>query len=76
MSRLIKFGLVFGGYVFACLAACGVVYVYQLLTQVPAQSAGGMYAFSDLILFIGVFGVLVLFPTGLGHCFLFKKFLA
>ena len=33
MSKLTKIGLVLGGYVIACLAASGVVYVYELLTQ-------------------------------------------
>jgi hypothetical protein len=33
-----------------------------------------MYAFGDLLLFIGVFGVLALFPTGLVVYILLKKF--
>jgi cell division protein FtsX len=75
-SGLAKLGLVIGGYAAACLVASGVVYVYQLLTQSAAsQASAGMYAFGDLLLFVGVFGVLALFPTGLALYFLFRKFL-
>ncbi len=76
LSRLAKLGLVIGGYVAACLMASGVVYVYQLFTQDAAsQASGGMYAFGDLFLFVGIFGTLALFPTGLAFYFLLKKFL-
>jgi hypothetical protein len=34
-----------------------------------------MYAFGDLLLFIGIFGMLALFPTGLGLYFLVRRFL-
>jgi len=76
MSRLAKVGLVIGGYVAACLIASGVVYVWELFTQGSiAQASSGMYAFGDLMLFIGVFGVLALIPTGLAVYFLSRKFL-
>ena len=66
MSGLAKLSLVIGGYVAACLIASGIVYVYELFTQnASAQASAGMYAFGDLILFVGVCGVLALFPTGL-----------
>jgi hypothetical protein len=66
MSKLTKLSLIIGGYVLACFAAIGIVYVYQLFTQnTSAQASAGMYAFGDLLLFIAVFGVLALFPTGL-----------
>jgi len=75
MSRLAKLGLVIGGYVAACLIASGVVYVWVLFTQGPiAQASSGMYAFGDLLLFIVIFGVLALIPTGLAVYFLFRKF--
>ena len=68
-------GLVIGGYVAACLVASGVVYVNELFIQnAAAQASAGMYAFGDLILFIGLFGFLALFPTGLALYFLFRKF--
>ena len=76
MSSLAKLGLVIGGYVVACLVASGAVYVYQLFTQdAAAQASAGMYAFGDFILFVGIFGVLALFPTGLALYFLLRKFL-
>ena len=73
---LAKLGLVIAGYVAACLIAYGAVYINDLFMD-PAvlQASSGMSAFGDLILFIGVFGVLALFPTGLALYFLFKKFL-
>jgi hypothetical protein len=76
MSRLTKSGLVLGGYLLACLLASSVVYVYQLLTQDAARASAGMYAFGDLILFLGVFGILSLFPTGLALYFLWRRYLA
>ena len=75
MSRLAKLGLVIGGYVLACLVAGITVYIYQRLTQdAAAQASSGMFAFGDLLLFIGVFVFLMLFPTGLALYYLFKKF--
>ncbi len=73
MGKLAKVGLVIGGYVLACLVAYVTVYIHQLLTQDVAQASGGMAAFGDLILFIGVCGFLMLFPTGLALYFLFRK---
>lgn len=75
MSRLKKLGLVIGGYVGACLFAGGVVYVYQLLTDnAVSQASSGMYAFGDLMLFLGIFGMLALLPTGLALYFLIRSF--
>lgn len=76
MKRLSKLVLVLGGYIVACLVAAGAVYVNDLLMD-PAvlQAAGGMSAFGDAILFLGVFIVLALFPTGLLFYFLVKRFL-
>ena len=77
MSALAKLGLVIGGYVAACLAASGVIYVYQFFTQdATSQASAGMSAFGDFILFAGVSGILMLFPTGLALYFLLRKFLA
>jgi hypothetical protein len=76
VSGLTKLGLVIGGYVGACLITSAVVYIWQLSTQdAAAQASAGMYAGGDLLLFIGVFGVLALFPTGLALYFLIRKFL-
>jgi len=76
VSKLVKLGIVIGGYMAACLVASGAVYVNGLFTQnAAAQASAGMYAFGDFILFLGVFGVLALFPTGLALYFLLWKFL-
>ncbi len=77
INGLAKMGLIIGGYVAACLIASGVVYVWGLFTQSPAaQASSGMYAFGDLLLFIGIFGVAALIPTGLAVYFLLGKFLS
>lgn len=75
MSRIARLGIIIGGYVAACLLACGVVYVYRLLTDnAVTQASSGMYAFGDLLLFVGMFGILALFPTGLTLYFLVRAF--
>jgi len=76
MTRRAKLGLVMRGYVTACLVAGAAVYANQLFTKNAAsQAAAGMVAFGDLMLFVGVFGVLALLPTGLTLYFVFRKFL-
>jgi hypothetical protein len=71
MSKLAKLSLVIAGYVLACLAAGGVVSISQRFTQsAAAQASAGMSAFGDLLLFIFLFGVFALLPTGLGLYFL------
>lgn len=51
-----------------------VVYVNGLFTQnAAAQASAGMFAFGDLLLFIGTFGFLALIPTGLVVYFLIRK---
>ncbi len=69
--------MVIGGYAAALLVASAAVYVNQLHIQDAwAHASSGMYAFGDLLLFIAVFGVAALFPTGLALYFLrpFEKF--
>ena len=76
MRKLRKPGLVIGGYTIACLMAGGVVYLNSLFAQGSAsQASAGMAAFGDFILFVGIFGILALFPTGLAVYFLVRKFL-
>ena len=76
MSTAAKVGLVLGGYAGACLIAIGVLYVYQQLTgSAAAQASSGMYAFGDLLLFVFVFVVLALIPTGLALYLVIRKFL-
>lgn len=76
LTGLSKVGLVLGGYILACIIASGVVYLYEWsIPAAASQASSGMYAFGDLLLFIGTFGFLALIPTGLAVYFLVKKFL-
>jgi hypothetical protein len=76
ISRLAKLGLVISGYVAACLVASVAVYVNGLFTpDAVSQASAGMSAFGDFILFVGVFGLLAFFPTGLVLYFLLSKIL-
>jgi hypothetical protein len=76
MNPWAKAGLVIGGYVLACLAASGAVYVNGLLTpDAVKQASSGMSAFGDLILLVGVFGFCALFPTALTLYFLVMQFM-
>jgi hypothetical protein len=71
VSALAKVGLVAGGYVVAFLIASAVVAVRVANTQGPdAQAASGMYAAGDAMLFVAVFGVCALVPTGAALVFL------
>lgn len=63
--------LVAGGYVAAFLLASAVVAVRVANTSGPvAQASSGMYAFGDSVLFVAVFGVCALVPTGAALFFL------
>lgn len=71
MSTTRKVLLVLGGY----LAALGVAWltltVYVATTNTPdRQASAGMYAFGDLVLFLGTFGVASLPATGAVFYFL------
>jgi hypothetical protein len=67
----LKIGLIALGYVAAVLIACGVVAIHVATTSGPdAQASSGMYAFGDALLFIAVFGVCSLVPTGAALFFL------
>ncbi len=65
MKSSLKVTVVAGGYVAAFLAASAAVAIRMATTSGPeAQAAGGMYAFGDSIVFVAVFGLLALLPTG------------
>ena len=71
MNLLRKVGLVAIGYVAAFLIASAAVAVRVAHTTGPdAQAASGMYAFGDSLLFIAVFSVAALVPTGAALVFL------
>src|SRR5262245_36523672 len=66
-----KVGVVLAGYIVAALIACAAVAIRIATTTDPeAQASGGMYAFGDVLLFILVFGVTALVPTGMALFFL------
>jgi hypothetical protein len=79
LRRFYKWGLVLTGYVAALLAAFAICYVRAVVMQAdsPQDASGGMQAFGDLVLFLGLFGFFALFPTALALYFLrpFHKFL-
>src|SRR5258708_928294 len=65
MRRSLKVAAVLAGYVAAFLIASAAVAIHVAATSGrEAQASGGMYAFGDAILFLGVFGVCALVPTG------------
>jgi hypothetical protein len=71
MKGLLKVGAVLVGYVASFIAGCVAVYSRQLLTQgYPADASGGMQAFGDAVLFLGVVGIAALFPTALALYYL------
>jgi hypothetical protein len=66
-----KFAWVAVGYVLSLLGASAVVALRIAVTSgASRQAAGGMYGFGDTALFIGVFGVCALVPTGAALVFL------
>ena len=69
-----KVGIVVGGYALAVLFSYCVVSIYIGLTSGPDRDASaGMYAFGDTLLFVAVFGVVSIVPTGLALLFLRKS---
>lgn len=66
-----KAALVAGGYALAVVLASAVVAVHSSsLDLSPAEASGGMHAFGDALLFLGVFGVASLPATGAALYFL------
>ena len=66
-----KVGLIAGGYVGAFFVAAAVVAIYVASTSGPdRQTYGAMYAFGDSLLFLAVFGVAAVPPTGAALFFL------
>jgi hypothetical protein len=71
LSLPAKIGSVVGGYVVALLIAAAAVAVRMAFTDGPeAQASSGMYAFGDAVVFVGIFGVCALAPTGAALLFL------
>ena len=71
MKPLFKVAGVAGGYMAALLMASAAVAIRVASTTGPdAQASSGMYAFGDALLFVAVFGVSALVPTGAALFFL------
>jgi hypothetical protein len=69
LSNLRKVAVVLAGYLVAFLIAFTVDYVLTRLNHSP-DANGGMQAFGDMLRFLGMFGILALFPTALALYFL------
>src|SRR5438034_10033264 len=71
MRPLVKVGLVGAGYIGAFALASAVVTAYVGATSGPdRQNYGAMFAFGDDLLFLGVFGVAAVVPSGAALFFL------
>jgi hypothetical protein len=74
MKPVLKVAIVAGGYLLALLLAFAAVALHAAVSgESGAQASGGMAAFGDLMLFVGVFGVVAVVPTGAALYFLFSK---
>jgi hypothetical protein len=66
LPAVAKAGIVVGGYVTAILAAfCVVTISIHQASGFDRDASAGMHAFGDSLLFIAVFGVVSIIPTGL-----------
>lgn len=71
MKPLFKVGVVAVGYIAAILVASAAVGIRLANTSGPdAHASSGMYAFGDALLFVAVFAVAALVPTGAALFFL------
>lgn len=65
MKPSLKVAVLAGGYTAAFLIASSAVLIHIANTSGPdAQASSGMYAFGDALLFVVIFGVCALAPTG------------
>lgn len=70
MKKITKIGLILAGYALAFAGACLAAYLDDLATARFQDQSGGMVAGGEMILFIGVFAFLSVFPTALALFFL------
>jgi hypothetical protein len=71
MNPFVKVGLVVAGYALAVAVAVAAVMCRMILIgDSGAQTSGGMSAFGDSLLFLAVFAVAALLPTGAALFFL------
>ncbi len=71
MKPFLRVSVVTGGYIASFLMASAAVAVRVASTSGPdAQASSGMYAFGDALVFVAVFGLSALVPTGAALFFL------
>ena len=71
MESLFKVAVIASGYIVAFLMASAVVAIHVANTSGPdTQASSGMYAFGDALIFVAVFGLSALVPTGAALFFL------
>ena len=70
MKTITKIGLVLAGFLLAFVGASLAAYLDDLATSQFQAQSGGMVAGGEMILFIGVFAFLSVFPIGLTLFFL------
>jgi hypothetical protein len=70
MNTPLKAGLVVAGYGVAFIFAFAVVAFYAAYISGPDMGSSGMYAFGDGVLFLAVFAVAAILPTGAALFFL------
>jgi hypothetical protein len=70
MKTMTKMGLVILGFILAFAGASVAAYLDDLATSQFQTQSGGMVAGGEMILFIGVFAFLSIFPIGLALFFL------
>lgn len=69
-----RIAVVAAGYIAAFLIAFAAVAFRAANTSGPdAQASSGMFAFGDVVLFVTVFGVFALVPTGAALFFLIQR---
>ena len=74
MKPQVKVGLVVAGYIIAVAAAAADVGCHLITIGGPArQDYSGMNAFGDSLLFLAVFGVAAVLPTG-ASCFFLRPY--
>lgn len=71
MKTATKIAIVLCGYALACVIAIVVVHIYVIATAGPDRATyDAMFAFGDLMLFLGVLGVASIVPSALALWFL------
>lgn len=73
MKTISRIGIVAGGYVVAAIVAALAVSAHAAMTAQDSRGADGMYAFGDVLLFLFVFCIFAMVPSGLAVYFLLAR---